>query len=242
MTDSILAQSRPRILALDTATSIVSVALTHEDRIDCEINREANRHTELLIPMIDSVMRAAGLTIKDINAVAFGAGPGAFTGLRAACAAAQGLAWAADLPVIAVGNLHAAASHMQHLNVRGRILVANDARMNECYTAVFDVTDSEIVEVSSAGLVAPSVIGQTIETIGATVVTGSALDVYVDSIEIAQGVTVFKAFETTAEDIARVALEKFKRHEVTTPQLAAPVYVRNRVALTINERNAGEKL
>ena len=242
MTNTKPDQTQIRILALDTATSIVSVALAHDDTIDVEINREANRHTERLIPMVDSAMRAVGLTIQDIDAVAFGAGPGAFTGLRAACGTAQGLAWAADIPVIAVGNLQAAASHMHNQGVRGRVLVANDARMNECYTAVFDVTDSEIVEVSSASLVAPSMIGETIQTSGAAVVTGSALDVYRDAIEIPEGVAVFDAFETTAEDIARVALEKFQKHDVTTPQLAAPIYVRNRVALTIDERKAGEKL
>ncbi len=231
-----------KILALDTATSIVSVALATNGKIDVEINRETNRHTESLIPMVDAVLSRNGLTVKDLDAVAFGAGPGAFTGLRAACGTAQGLAWAADIAVVAVGNLEAAASHLQVEGVRGRVLVANDARMNECYTAVFDLTDTEIKEVVAAGLVKPEAIEETLLTTKAAVVTGSALEVYADAVGVPEGVTVFAAFETTAEDIARVALGKFAAKDVTTPQLAAPLYVRNRVALTIDERKAGEKL
>lgn len=231
-----------KILALDTATSIVSVALAYDGIFKCEINREPNRHTESLIPMVDRILKEAQLTMKDLDAVAFGAGPGAFTGLRAACGTAQGLAWAADIAVVAVGNLEAGASHLQSLGVRGRVLIANDARMNECYTAVFDITDDGIEELVSPCLVTPQSVFETIQTSGANIVSGSALTAYAQELRIPEAVQVIEPFETTAQDIARVALTKFALNEITTPQLAAPLYVRNRVALTIEERKAGEKL
>lgn len=236
-------ENRPvRILSLDTATTVVSVALAHDDKIDVDDNNEANRHTERLLPMVDGLMKSAGLTMKDIDAVAFGAGPGAFTGLRVSCATAQGLAWAVDKPVIAVGNLEAAASRLQTMGVRGRVLVANDARMNECYVQCFDVADETIAALTEPELVKPETAGELAQTQRVKTAAGSAFAVYGEAVGVLEGVDVKPEVEADAADIARVAIQKYARNETTTPQLAAPLYVRNRVALTIEERKAGEKL
>lgn len=237
-----------RILSLETSGDWASAALYADGSVTLSLLKEKNRHTEGLLTLVDEVLSKAGLKAADVDAVAFGAGPGAFTGLRVACGAAQGLAWAVGKPVIAVGNLAAAAYGVMRADETvTRLVVANDARMHECYTASFTRGADAVPEtLTEPELVKPEMLAEYLAKASAdaagAAVTGSALAAYSDEIAVPEGVRVIDTEQVTAEDIVRLAAVMYEKGETTDPHLAAPLYVRNRVALTIEERRAGEKL
>lgn len=244
----------PTILAFDTATEHLSAALLRAGTVvDEMLDNEPNRHTEKLIAMIDALLRKAGIGLADVDAIAFGAGPGAFTGLRVACGVAQGLGWAAEKPLLPASNLEATARHAARMGFVGRLLAAHDARMHECYTAVFEIEGAgeaacedeascRIRELLAPELVKPAMLEAAARDYQVTGAAGSGLAAYADAIRLPEGVAVLPAFETTAADIARVGLALWQQGKTTRPEDAAPLYVRNRVALTIEQRRAGEKL
>lgn len=236
-----------RILALDTATPALSVALIWEGGRGLRTNNEANRHTEHILPLVDELLKAANLAVADLDAVAFGAGPGAFTGLRVACGVAQGLAWAAGKPVVPVGNLTAAARLWAGSGRRGRLAVVNDARMSQCYAAAFEIAGNatggaDLVELSEAVLLEPGDVADFARRHGCSAITGSALGLYGITPEALAGIEWLAGRQASALDIADEAAVRFALGQTVAPQLAAPHYVRNRVALTKAQREAGEKL
>lgn len=235
-----------RILAVDTAADIVSAAclIADDDTVveTLAVNREKNQHTEHVIALIDEALGKAQLALADIDVVAFGAGPGAFTGLRVACGVAQGLAWAADKSVACVGNLAAAADLLRRRGARGTVVVAHDARMNECYCAAFDLHDGAVQEREGAQLVRPQDLPAFIEGVSAQRVAGNGFAVYAQQIALPDTLELLPDYELTALDIAHAARTLVARGELTSAALAAPLYVRNRVALTIEDRARGERL
>ncbi len=124
-----------KILAIDTATEQCSVALRDDTKTVTRSFLSAREHADRLLPMIDEVLAEAGLSIGELSALAFGRGPGAFTGVRIATAAVQGLAVGAGLPVIGISDLAAIAQ--QHARNNTSVLACMDARMGEVYWAVF---------------------------------------------------------------------------------------------------------
>src|ERR1700752_3189626 len=124
-----------KLLAIDTATEQCSAAVRVEGRCVARCVPTPRGHTELILPMVEEVLAEAGLTLKQLDAIAFGRGPGAFTGVRIAIGVAQGLAYASDLPLVPISNLAAVAQ--QNASGDGDILVCMDARMNEVYWGVF---------------------------------------------------------------------------------------------------------
>ena len=126
------------ILAIETGTDACSCALLYSGEIIARGVVEPRRHTELLLPMVDSVLEEAGIGLGRLDAIAFGRGPGSFTGLRIACAVAQGLAFGANRPLIAVSTLQTVATGMHRAQGARRVLVALDARMGEVYWGGFE--------------------------------------------------------------------------------------------------------
>lgn len=233
-----------RILSVETSGDYASAALFVDGSVLCSLHKEKNRHTESLISLADEVLERMGLKVADMDAIAFGAGPGAFTGLRVACGVAQGLAWAIEKPTVAVGNLAAAAyCVMQKYPDVGRVAVVNDARMHECYAGCFE-RDSEGVpaEVRAAELVKPEMLTDYLIESRADVVVGTALAAYSQEIGLPESVRVIETEQVSAEEIVKLAAVMYDRGQTTDPHLAAPLYVRNRVALTIEQRKAGERL
>ncbi|MCF0254253.1 MAG: tRNA (adenosine(37)-N6)-threonylcarbamoyltransferase complex dimerization subunit type 1 TsaB, partial [Duodenibacillus sp.] len=230
-----------RILALDTATEAASAALLTEAGLSCLCEPGRNRHSERLFPMCRELLEAAGLQRSDIDCVAFGAGPGAFTGLRVACGAAQGLAWALGKPVACVSNLMALALAARDAGAGGRVLAMLDARMHECYCAAYDLGEGLPGLAAGPELVKPAGCGELARGCGAACAAGSALAAYGPEMGLPGGLLLLPEAAPTAAHIARLALLMARAGQTVDAAHAAPVYVRNRVALTAAERAAGER-
>jgi tRNA threonylcarbamoyladenosine biosynthesis protein TsaB len=145
-----------RILAIDTATESCSVALLLDTRLLQRARRLERGHAELILPMVDEVLTEAGLGLAALTAIAFGRGPGAFTGVRLAASVAQGLAFGAGLPVVPVSDLQALAQRtLDEDRTIWRVLACSDARMHEVYWGCFERSDGDFAQPSDAERVTP---------------------------------------------------------------------------------------
>jgi tRNA threonylcarbamoyladenosine biosynthesis protein TsaB len=235
----------PAILAIDTATETCSVALCTRAGVVERIERVGQQHSERALPMIDALLAEAGYRVTDLDAVALGAGPGSFTGLRIACGLAQGLAWAAELPVVAVGNLRAlAAAALAEDASATRVLCALDARMNEAYAAVYerDGALEALIEREPPQLVLPAELPDMARANDCELVAGDALVSHAAVWPATAPWRSSRELLARAAWIARLGAADFVAGRFMAPALAAPLYVRDRVALTVAERAAGERL
>ncbi len=131
-----------KILAVDTATENCSVALKVGNEIIARCEMAPREHTTKILPMVDSVLAEAGLTLNQLDALAFGRGPGSFTGVRIGIGIAQGLAFGAELPMIGVSTLAAMAQQAFRKQQATHVLAAIDARMNEIYVGGYKRLDN----------------------------------------------------------------------------------------------------
>lgn len=228
----------PTLLAIDTATEVCSVALAVGDAIDEASETVGHAHSARLLPMIDALLARHSLRLAECDAIAFGAGPGSFTGLRIACGVAQGLAYGADKPVIAIGNLAALAADAVALapGVR-RILAAIDARMGEVYWAVYEARAGALLEVAAPALAAASDLPALARRYGVEALAGNALAGAFEALT-GRAETKLPQAAASARRIAELARAAFAAGAVLAPAAAAPIYVRDRVALTVDERQA----
>lgn len=226
----------PVLLAFDTATSVCSVALTVRGRIHELVRDVGQRHTEHLLSMVDELLGEHSLSLGECDAIAFGAGPGSFTGLRVACGVAQGLAYGVDKPVIPVSNLAAAALDVfEKVPAARTVLIAQDARMNEAYVGVYTNADGRPVELMPAGLAAPEDLRGLAARHAADTIAGSGVTAFDAELQAFDG-TRIEGMIGTARAIAMLALRALAAGATVDASAAAPVYVRDRVALTVEER------
>lgn len=230
----------PSLLAFDTATEVCSVALLRDGALSSRSAMVGQRHSEHALPMADALLQERGLPLRELDAIAFGAGPGSFTGLRIACGLAQGLAWGAALPVIAVGNLQALAARFFALDAEaGSVLCAIDARMQEAYCAIYRRGQPPL-EVQAPSLVARSALAE-IAT-GVEAVAGNALIAFADAWSGAAAGRRQPELSADATDIVRLAALPAVLAAAVPPAQAAPLYVRDHVALTTDERRVRAEL
>ena len=241
--------SLPLILALDTAQEDCAAALLKgTERIASRVEAVGSRHSELILPMVRDLLAEAGVDKARLGLIAFGAGPGSFTGLRVACGVAQGLAWALECMTAPVSSLEAQAEWLkdeEHLSAGEVVAVLNDARMHECYGGVWRVPenpDARLELVAGPEIVAPADAMKFLSAYGARHLVGSAELVYGDEMVLDDAVCHVASRSSQPEAIGRIAARMAAAGEVVSPELAAPVYVRNRVALTMAERARGERL
>lgn len=226
-----------KILAIETSTETASVALLEGERIGERSVAGRPGHSETLLPEILGLLADAGVALADLDAIAYGAGPGAFTGLRLACGVVQGLAMGANKPAIPVGTLEALAS--QCADESGAIFIAVDARMSEVYFAAYERRDGALIERLAPACAAPADVRLPVE--GEWFGFGSAFKAYGDTLVPALGERL-KGFDASplpqASSVARLAAQRFVRGETIDAALAAPLYVRDKVAMTTAERLA----
>lgn len=224
-----------KLLAFETATEACSVALWIDGEVHERFELAPRRHAELSLPWAEQLLREAGIAKSQLDAIAVGRGPGAFTGVRLAIALAQGIALALDRPVVAISTLAALA-----MQSRGEhILAAIDARMGEVYLGAFVRKGADLIATGSETVVKPDAVplpdGEDWHGVG----TGfAAADNALQACLRSQLVAVDAGALPHAGDVARLAALAFARGEAVAPDRIEPAYLRNNVALTLAEQQA----
>ncbi len=226
-----------KLLAIDTATEACSAALAIDGDIHERFEIAANQHSKHILPMIDSLLAEAGLTPQDLNALAFGRGPGSFTGIRIATGVSQGIAFALDLPVVPVSNLAALAQDFFDNHPEDIAYVAADARMDEIYWGVYQRSSQGLAELLGNEAVIPA--GQIEFPDLSGVGIGTGWQPY-SGILLSRLTHRVSRFEDNnlphARAIAKLGLAGFKQGLAVPAEQALPVYLRDKVAKKESER------
>ena len=221
-----------KLLAIETATEACSAALLVDDEVELRYEIKPRGHSELILSMMDELLAEAELTPNQLDAMAFGRGPGSFTGVRIATGVIQGAAFAADLPVVPVSTLAALAQRAYRDKGEPNLLAAFDARMGELYWGAFRVGENELVkplfeeQVASVDLVR---LPLDHEWYGA----GSGWGVYGAQLgeRLGESLLGYKSeIYCSAMDVARLAAAGFDDGLAVPAERALPVYLRNEVA------------
>ena len=238
-----------KLLAFELATEACSVALWIDGEVSERFEIAPRRHAELALPWAEHLLAEAGIARAQLDAIALGRGPGAFTGVRLAIAIGQGIALALDRPIVPVSTLAALAASFPLPFAREgrgegtpvhRVLAAIDARMGEVYSAAFELRDGDAVALGDETVGAPAAVhlpegGADWHGVG----TGfgacdgalrERLSNRLDSIDATA--------LPHAGDVARLAAIAFVRGEAIAAERVEPAYLRNNVALTIREQQA----
>ena len=216
-----------KLLALDTATEACSAALWVDGAVLERYELAPRRHAALILPMLDAVLAEAGLTIAQLDAIAVGRGPGAFTGLRIAISIAQGIAFAADLPVAPISTLAALALRAVRDSGRSHIATALDARMGEVYWGVYRTADGAVDLLGEECCCPPAAVAA---PPGDWFGVGSGWLTYAETLSQSLTVSGWQGDRyPRAGDVARLAADPDWRSAWVTAEQALPVYLRNQV-------------
>ncbi|MEI7036562.1 tRNA (adenosine(37)-N6)-threonylcarbamoyltransferase complex dimerization subunit type 1 TsaB [Fulvimonas yonginensis] len=224
------------LLAIETSTEACSVALVHGEQVIARSELAPRRHAELALPMAAALLAEAGLGKHALDAIAVGRGPGAFTGVRLGVALAQGMALALDRPVVPVSSLAALA--LEAPEDETSILAVIDARMGEIYAACYrrDGTGG-LVALDAERVCAPEAL--TLPEAPAWAVVGSGWTTYAD---VLRGYLTGKLQHADGErypqarHVAELAVREYQAGRAVPPEQALPVYLRDKVALTLAEQ------
>lgn len=225
-----------KLLAFDTATEALSISLAIGDSQIDRYEEIERGHSEQLLPLIDVVLAEGGIALADLDAIAFGRGPGGFTGVRLAASVAQGLAFGAGLGVVPVSDLAAVAerARREHASAQ-QVLVVNDARMREVYWARFAIEAHLISVVGAERVDAPGAVEVTAPPEGARgswIAAGRGLRAWPELADrCAQAGAVLQPdWLPRASEILALARPVVAAGQALDPTQALPVYVRDRVA------------
>jgi tRNA threonylcarbamoyladenosine biosynthesis protein TsaB len=223
------------LLAFDTATETLAIAAAGPAGHVHWCGPGGMAASAGLLPQVRSVIAAAGLSLHDLGAIAFGAGPGAFTGLRTACAAAQGLAFGLGIPVLPLDSLAIVAEDSVWRD--GLVWVAMDARMDEVYAAAYRWQHGSWVAEQAPALYSVAALAAHWKQSPPDQVAGSALAVFGGRLPV--GVARQQRQESNrAAALLRCAQHALAGGSAVDPALALPAYVRDKVAFTTTERAA----
>jgi len=219
------------ILALETSTELGSCALWRDGVVAERICPAGKSHSETLLPLIRELLAEAGVKVGQLDAIAFGVGPGVFTGLRVASGAAQGPAVATNPPLIPLTRPEAMAS----LAGAERVLALLDARMGEVYSGCYQLIDGAYVLGGDIRVSAPGAVA--LPTEPGWIACGNAIAAYPVLAErlSAAGIAVHPDILPTSATVARLAAPRAARGEGIDAALAAPLYIRDKVAKTMDE-------
>ncbi|MDD1783022.1 tRNA (adenosine(37)-N6)-threonylcarbamoyltransferase complex dimerization subunit type 1 TsaB [Enterovibrio sp. ZSDZ35] len=220
-----------KILAVDTATENCSVALKVGNDIIARCEIAPREHTTKILPMVDSVLSEAGLTLSQLDALAFGRGPGSFTGVRIGIGIAQGLAFGADLPMVGVSTLAAMAQQAYRRKGAQHVLSTIDARMNEIYVGGYQRLDNgDWTNVVEEAVLPPEMFKPDCGE-GEWYVAGTGWQAYPElTSQLQLSVTESGVLYPESEDMLILAHHAFERGEAVDAENASPVYLRDTVA------------
>jgi tRNA threonylcarbamoyladenosine biosynthesis protein TsaB len=231
-----------RIVALDASTELCAVALGDGKTWLERSERAGQRHSELLLPMIRELLAQERCSLGELDGIAFGAGPGSFTGLRIACAVAQGLALGAHLGVVGVPTLEAMAETARSRHGATRVIAALDARMGEVYVAAYEHDGERWQAAIESAAARPGMIPVPPGRDWLGVGPGFAAYPELRDRLASALVSTRDDLMPSAAAIGALALPRFAAGESVPASAAAPLYLRDRVALTVAERAAGMRL
>lgn len=256
-----------KILALETSTHACSAALINGNQQDyTSITRfeiAPRRHTQLILPMLDSILNQAELDIKQIDVLAFGRGPGAFTGVRVGTGVIQALSYGADIPVAQISSLSAVAQRFyraqefssqsqinSQINSRSigknsKVLVANDARMDEIYFAAYEYSDGFMTLIGEEQVMKPQQLDEFLQQHNILpdeqcTIVGNGWLVYAEQLsEISKqcktplfdkDYSIENSAYPYAEDIAFLAFKEIEQENLVAAERVSPVYLRDNIA------------
>jgi tRNA threonylcarbamoyladenosine biosynthesis protein TsaB len=225
------------LIAFDTATERTSVALQRDERVLARDEEGGARASATLLPAILGLLDEADLRIADLDAIAFGRGPGAFTGLRTACSVAQGLAFGAAKPVLPIDTLLAVAEDARAGAPELRVWALNDARMDQIYAAEYAYAAGRWTTCAAPFLADCESLAAIWRERPAEVVAGNAIRAFGARLATGDATRVADA-TPSARALLRLAQQAWVDGAAVDPALALPLYVRDKVAETEVERAA----
>lgn len=227
-----------QLLAIETATETVSVALSINGEILEQYRHAPRQHAELLLPWVEQILAEAEIGFNSLDAIAFSRGPGSFTSLRIGIGVVQGLAWASELPVIPVSSLAATAQTAFSEGVESA-LVALDARMNEVFTGTFEANSNGImISVDEERVCAPKDVYLPRQANFHGI--GIGFERYDELKDLSEQLLGINAdIWPRASSVLTLAKDWLVNNTALPAEQAQPVYLRDKVAKTISERNTG---
>lgn len=221
-----------RILAIDTATEACSVAIWDQGEIHARFERCQREHTQRILPLVQQLLAEAGVTLRQLDALAFGRGPGSFTGVRIGIGIGQGLALGADLPMLGISTLQTMAQGAWRMTAAQRVLAAIDARMGEVYWGQFErQQDGCWLATEGEAVLSPLQVLQRVQRLqGNWARVGTGWQTYPDLVAgSAVNVTDGQMLLPQAEDMLPLALQAWRQGLAVSVQDAEPSYLRNEV-------------
>ncbi|WP_218758388.1 tRNA (adenosine(37)-N6)-threonylcarbamoyltransferase complex dimerization subunit type 1 TsaB [Vibrio parahaemolyticus] len=221
-----------KILAIDTATENCSVALLVNDQVISRSEVAPRDHTKKVLPMVDEVLKEAGLTLQDLDALAFGRGPGSFTGVRIGIGIAQGLAFGAELPMIGVSTLAAMAQASYRLHGATDVAVAIDARMSEVYWARYSRQEhGEWMGVDEECVIPPARLAEEAQADSKTWTTaGTGWSAYQEELAgLPFNTADSEVLYPDSQDIVILAKQELEKGNTVPVEESSPVYLRDNV-------------
>jgi tRNA threonylcarbamoyladenosine biosynthesis protein TsaB len=224
----------PKILAIETSAELASCALLVGDTVFDRATSGVRSHSQSILPMVQELLREAGIALADCDAIAFGAGPGSFTGVRTACGVAQGLAYGASLPVLSMVTLAAMAEACRARTGAVDVLAVLDARMGEVYWAQYHF-DGEWREVVVPTLSAPQDVAPM--PVDGLQACGNGFEAYAEAFaDKAFAAGALLDIVPHAREMALLAVGALAAGQGVPAAQAQPIYLRNKIAFTSAER------
>ncbi|MGU5544148.1 tRNA (adenosine(37)-N6)-threonylcarbamoyltransferase complex dimerization subunit type 1 TsaB [Aeromonas veronii] len=220
-----------KILAVDTATEACSAALLVGDKLFSRWEEAPRDHTRKILPMVQAVLEDAGISLSDLDAIAFGRGPGSFTGVRIGISVAQGLAFGAGVPLIGISTLAAMAQGAYRLDGAQQVLTAIDARMNEVYFGRYELIDGRMQLVGDEVVSEPAALVDVRDKLaGPVTCVGTGFETYGETLSgLADELAVSQVRFPAAEDMLPLARAAWLAGEAVPVEQATPVYLRDKV-------------
>jgi tRNA threonylcarbamoyladenosine biosynthesis protein TsaB len=220
------------LVAFETSTDHCSVALYHQGEVIYRHQLAPQQHTQKILPMLDELLAEANCSRTQLDAIAFGCGPGSFTGVRLATSLAQGIAFALDLPVIPISTLRALAQQAWRRYAYSHILAVLDARLKQVYAGHYQLNSEGIMTICEPEIVCSPTDLKKPDLMGEWVGIGSGWDVYYAQLP---SMKWLRQHYPHAHEVALLASYHYSKGDISNPIEVKPCYIRNQVARMTSE-------